>query len=184
MFNIKVKQYISQLARRSIGHYLATGTKLLIDESDLPDQELKQKRSCFVTLELDGKLRGCMGHIRPIQELYLDIIDNAVKAGFEDPRFSPLTKDEFDNVDIEISILTEPQKLDFIDSQDLIDKLRAGIDGVIISKGNYGATYLPQVWEDLSSKKEFLSSLCLKAGLGADDWKNSKLEVKVYQICD
>jgi len=181
MFSIIEQQYILSLAHRSIEHFFNSEKILEINEKELPTDQLKEKRACFVTLTLEGNLRGCIGHIEPIQQLYLDIIENAISAAFEDPRFNPLSKNEFKNVKLEVSVLTVPLKLNFFDSQDLLNKLRPKIDGVIIRRGHYGATYLPQVWEDLKNKEEFLSSLCQKAGLPAEDWQKSGLEVMTYQ---
>lgn len=182
MFSSADRQFILLLANRSIEYFFDTGKILEIDKKELPSDELKEKRACFVTLTLGGNLRGCIGHIEPIQPLYLDIIDNAVSAAFEDPRFNPLSKNEFENVKFEVSVLSVPLKLYFSDFQDLLNKLRPEIDGVIIRRGHYSATYLPQVWEDLKNKEEFLSSLCQKADLPADDWQKPGMEVKVYQV--
>jgi len=110
------------------------------------------------------------------------IKENSINAAFKDPRFHPLTKEEFDRIEIEISILTPPQELSYTDADDLLKKLRPGIDGVIIKKGFYEATFLPQVWDQLSEKEEFLSHLCLKAGLSPDSWKKEKLHVSTYQV--
>jgi AmmeMemoRadiSam system protein A len=107
---------------------------------------------------------------------------NAVNAAFHDPRFSPLSKDDLDRTEIEISILSEPQPLAFRDGQDLIKKLRAHVDGVIIRKGQASATFLPQVWEQLPAAEEFLTHLCRKAGLPSDAWQNPELEVLTYQV--
>jgi len=177
-----MKQFILQLAHRSIEYYFQTNKILEISEEEIPSEELKQERSCFITLQLNGQLRGCIGHIEPTQELYKDIIENAVSAAFHDPRFSPLTQNEYKQINIEISILTKPEKLEFTDSQDLLNKLRPNIDGVIIRYNSYSSTYLPQVWEDLSDKEEFLASLCLKAGLSTDSWKEKGVEVYTYQV--
>ena len=85
-------------------------------------------------------------------------------------------------LDIEVSILTEPLPLAYRDSQDLIRKLRVNVDGVIIRKGHASATFLPQVWEQLPRPENFLNHLCMKAGLPADAWKHSELEVLTYQV--
>ena len=107
---------------------------------------------------------------------------NAINAAFHDPRFSRLTKDELERTEIEVSILTEPQLLAYRDGQDLIQKLRVNVDGVIIRKGYASATFLPQVWEQLPEPADFLSYLCRKAGLSSDAWQSSKLEVLTYQV--
>ena len=110
------------------------------------------------------------------------IRNNAVNAAFHDPRFPPLSKNELDQVDIEISLLTRPEPLEFTDSGDLLAKLRPGVDGLIVRKGPYSATFLPQVWEQLPDKKSFLSHLCAKAGLSPEEWQRPGLEVMIYQV--
>ncbi|MFH1789803.1 MAG: AmmeMemoRadiSam system protein A [bacterium] len=181
MFNDKTNEYIIDLARRSITNFLNNGVILEIDEQELPHPLLLEQRSCFVTLKLGGKLRGCIGHIEPIQELYRDIIENSVSAAFEDPRFLPLRSGEFNNLHIEVSVLTRPVKIQCSDASEIIQKLNPDVDGVIIKKGNRGATYLPQVWSEFSTPQEFLSSLCLKAGLLANEWEKGTIEVSIYQ---
>jgi AmmeMemoRadiSam system protein A len=107
---------------------------------------------------------------------------NAVNAAFHDPRFSSLSRAELDRTEIEVSILTEPLPLAYRDSRDLIQKLRVHVDGVIIRKGHASATFLPQVWDQLPRPEDFLSHLCMKAGLTSDAWKSSELEVLTYQV--
>jgi len=179
--NRKNQIYLLELAGKTLKHFFITGKKLEISESELPDIELKEKRGTFVTLQKYGELRGCIGHIEPVQEIYKDVIENTLSAAFDDPRFEPLTQHELKDIDIEISVLTNPEKFEYNSIDDLLAKLRPHIDGVIIKKGKNGATYLPQVWEELSGKKQFLSSLCLKAGLEESEWKKGTLEVETYQ---
>jgi hypothetical protein len=177
----EVGLFLLKLSYSTLEHFFSTGKKLEVPESELLNGELKEKRGTFVTLQKHGELRGCIGHIEPIQTIYQDIVENTLSAAFEDPRFEPLTQDELKDIDIEISVLTNPEKLNYSSVDELLAKLRPNIDGVIIKKGRRGATYLPQVWEDLSDKNEFLSSLCLKAGLEEGEWRKGKLEVKTYQ---
>jgi len=174
----EAQQFLLKLARQTLEHYFDNG-KIL--EVSVSDKELNEKRGTFVTLHKNSQLRGCIGHIEPVQEIYKDVIENAVSAAFSDPRFSPLQKEELKDVVIEISVLTQPQKLTYTSTDDLLNKLQPLRDGVIIEKGRFGATYLPQVWEDLSDKAEFLSSLCLKAGLPVDGWRSGLLGVLIYQ---
>lgn len=142
---------------------------------DFEDEIFKQDRGVFVTLEIEGNLRGCIGNIEPRYPLWEAVKRNAHEAAFGDPRFPALTADEFKNLDIEISVLTVPEKSN-------VDKIRPGTDGVVIQQGVYKATYLPQVWEDIPDKDKFLSSLCLKAGLGPDTWKEEEIEVFTYEV--
>ena len=108
--------------------------------------------------------------------------ENAINAAFHDPRFSPLKKKELDAVHIEVSVLSEPVPLAYTDADDLVAKLRPGIDGVILKKGHASATFLPQVWEQLPKPEQFLSHLCMKAGLPADQWREGDVTVLAYQV--
>lgn len=195
MLNENVKKYLLALARRSIAEKL----EIKIDPAmivERPSGEvagvLDEKCGVFVTLEIDGKLRGCIGHIVGFEPLEKGVIDNALSAAFEDPRFDPLSRKEFAQVEIEISVLSVPRELKYNSPEDLKEKLRVGVDGVVLSEGFYKATYLPQVWEtfreelgadatDDQLKEQFLSSLCVKAGLSPDEWMGGKLKVEVYQ---
>jgi AmmeMemoRadiSam system protein A len=143
---------------------------------------LQEKRGTFVTLTMDGQLRGCIGHIVPQESLIDGIRTNAINAAFRDPRFRPMSCEEWEKVKIEISILSDPKPLPYSNAEDLLKKLRPGIDGLIIKKGHHQATFLPQVWEQLPNKKDFLSHLCLKGGLDADAWRKGDLEVLIYQV--
>jgi uncharacterized protein len=181
---IEEKQFLLQLARKAIEHYLDSGSVLTIedikDKSKLPES-LTEEKGCFVTLTVHSALRGCIGHLLPVQSLYQDVIDNALHAAFEDPRFPAMVKKELEDVTIEISVLDVPKKLDYKDENDLIEKLTKTKPGVIIKKGVQQATYLPQVWEDLADSEEFLSSLCMKAGLSPNEWKTG-VDIEIYGV--
>jgi AmmeMemoRadiSam system protein A len=128
-------------------------------------QFLNEKKASFVTLNIDSNLRGCIGSIIPHRSLLEDLYENAKSSAFSDPRFSPLSLEEYNNIDIEISILSEPQHLEYIDTQDLKSKIRVGVDGVILVSGDKQSTFLPAVWEQLSTFELFFAHLCNKAGL-------------------
>jgi AmmeMemoRadiSam system protein A len=145
-------------------------------------QRFQERRGTFVTLTMEGALRGCIGHIIPQESVMEGIRENAINAAFRDPRFRPLSKKEWEKVKVEISILTDPKPLAYADADDLLKKLRPGTDGVIIKKGFHQATFLPQVWDQLPDKKEFLTHLCLKAGLNGEAWKKERLDVSTYQV--
>lgn len=176
----KSQLFLLELARRSLEHFFNTGNILEIFESDVP-VELKEKRGTFVTLTKNDELRGCIGYLEPVQEIYKDVVDNSLSAAFADTRFDPLLEEELENIKIEISILSEPKLLVYNDAEDLLKKLRPEIDGVIIKKGKFSATYLPQVWEDVQDKDSFMSSLCIKAGLNPDEWRKNNLEIQTYE---
>jgi AmmeMemoRadiSam system protein A len=174
-------QYLVGVARRTIERELQG-----IQTSEKPDADLPsvfhEERGTFVTLTIGGNLRGCIGHITPQESLIEGIRINAINAAFRDPRFRPLSEGELEKTHVEISILTEPKPLAYSDGDDLLRKLRRDIDGVIIKQGYRQATFLPQVWEQLPRKEDFLTHLCLKAGLAGDAWKKGELKVSVYQV--
>lgn len=172
--------FLLSLARRSIQYFLENNDYLKISESDLPSPELSKKQGTFVTLTIDGALRGCIGNIEPLNPIYQDILENAVSSAFYDPRFLPISKSEFKDLKIEISLLSVPENLTYLKATDLLDKLNKTKPGVILQKGMSKATFLPQVWEELPNAEDFLSQLCLKAGLSGDEWRRGELEVKTY----
>ena len=177
----KEGKYLLDEARSTIEKELFSRKGPQKSDIDLP-AIFNEPHGTFVTLTIQGGLRGCIGHIIPQEALLEGIRVNAINAAFRDPRFRPITKDEWKKVKIEISILTDPKPLSYSDAKDLIKKLRPGIDGVIIKKGFYQATFLPQVWEQLPKKEGFLNHLCLKAGLDGDAWRKGDLEVSTYQV--
>jgi AmmeMemoRadiSam system protein A len=135
-----------------------------------------------VTLTENGELRGCIGHIVPQEALYQAVEDNARSAATRDPRFEPVRPDEVKKIKIEISVLTEPQPLSFKSPEDLLNKLEPGEDGVVLRIGPYGATYLPQVWEQLPDKVQFLNHLAQKAGCAPEDWRGRNVSVSIYHV--
>lgn len=178
-FSSVEKKFLLDLARKSIESHFSHNS-LIPEESDLPSEKLKEKMACFVTLMIDGELRGCVGHLEAIQPLYLDVIQNAEAAAFGDFRFPPLMENEMEKIKIEISILSMPEVFEYKDSEELIEHLRKHKPGVILQKGPFRATYLPSVWENIESPEEFLSSLCLKAGLYPMSWRNGDLDIQTY----
>ncbi|MCK9162035.1 MAG: AmmeMemoRadiSam system protein A [Arcobacteraceae bacterium] len=142
---------------------------ITIDKSSLLEKYpfLKEQKASFVTLNINNNLRGCIGSIIAHRSLLEDLIHNAKAAAFEDPRFIPLSRDEFDFVDIEISLLTTPVEVNYIDINDLKNQINIGEDGIILKSGYYQSTFLPQVWESLSDFDSFFYALCQKAGLRA-----------------
>ena len=175
------QQKLSELAANTIASELGL-EKSSFNEDDFQEPDYLEERGVFVTLEINSQLRGCIGNIEPVYPLYEAVMRNANEAAFGDPRFSPLSEDEFQDVDIEISVLTVPKKLEFDSSEDLLSKLRPGTDGVVLQLGMNKATYLPQVWDDIDDPEKFLSSLSMKAGLEPDGWKDPKCEIYTYEV--
>ncbi len=143
---------------------------------------LTQNRGCFVTLTRNGALRGCIGHIMPQEPLYRAVLDNARHAAVEDPRFLAVSPEEVDGLSIEISVLSIPQPLAFATPEELLARLRPGEDGVVLQVGRRGATYLPQVWEQLPGKEAFLDSLAEKAGCDRSAWREPGASVMIYHV--
>jgi len=170
-----------RLARETIIEKLTGAGKGKANAGNM-DQALLARGGTFVTLKIDGQLRGCIGNLEPVSSIYEGIRSNALNAAFHDYRFSALTEAELARVHIEISILTRPQPLTYSDSADLVGRLRPGVDGVILRLGRYSATFLPQVWEQLPRAEEFLAHLCQKAGLSPRAWLDSHPEVAIYQV--
>lgn len=151
-------------------------------DTRLQDHALQAQCGTFVTLKIRGRLRGCIGSLVGRGSLVEGVRSNALNAAFNDPRFRELRDAELDRISIEVSVLTKPQPLAYSDAKDLVARLRPGLDGVIIRKGFASATFLPQVWDQLSDAETFLSHLCTKAGLPADEWRQGNLEVETYQV--
>lgn len=177
-FTLEERKYLMNLARNTIKARLEG--KKEIELEGVPEK-FKKDGACFVTLHKDKMLRGCIGSLTASKALYRDVISNAVNAAFFDPRFSAVALDELDKIDIEISILSEPRKLSYRNANDLIKKIKKEY-GIIIKKGMHTATFLPSVWEEIKEKEEFLSHLCLKAGLYPGEWENNSLEVYYYTV--
>ncbi|TKB11657.1 AmmeMemoRadiSam system protein A [Desulforhopalus sp. IMCC35007] len=167
-----------RLARETLVHKFSGGSPVAVPN----DPDLLQQRAVFVTLTLAGKLRGCIGNLVPVGPLWQGVSDNALHAAFDDQRFSPLTVKELGQVKIEVSVLTPAVELRHTGGADLLEKLRPGIDGVILKKGRQSATFLPQVWEQLTDPSLFLAHLCLKAGLPKECWITDEISIETYQV--
>jgi len=155
----------------------------IVDKNSIIQQypQMSTPKATFVTLTMHGQLRGCIGSLIAHRPFIDDLISNAQSAAFEDPRFSPLTFEEFNKIKIEISLLTEPQLVDYSDGVDLKSKIHSNYDGIIIKLGNHQATFLPQVWEELSDFESFFAHLGMKAGIGSDPLVYHP-EVYTYQV--
>jgi AmmeMemoRadiSam system protein A len=175
------KRLLLRLARSALERGVR-GEALPSPDAALMTGHLAQLGASFVTLTVNGDLRGCIGALEPAQPLAADVRDHAVAAALEDPRFMPVTPDELTDIEIEISRLTLPQELEYESAEDLLGKLRPGIDGVILRDGGRRATFLPQVWEKIPDKAAFLDQLCAKMGVMPDTWRRKHLRVQVYQV--
>ncbi len=174
----KDKRALLALARNSIEWFVKYGEKYSPSEFELSDM-MYERCGVFVTLMKAGQLRGCIGYIEPIKEIWTAIVDNSINAAFYDPRFPPIKQHELASLSIEISLLSEVKRLDYVDVNDLLSKINRRM-GLMIKKGMHSATYLPEVWEQFKDKDDFLESLCLKASLHAEAWRNAHPDISYY----
>jgi len=175
------KQTLLRLARESM-ECGVRGKKLPPLDKTFLTENLREHGASFVTLTIDGELRGCIGALEPYQPLVDDVREHAVAAALEDPRFRPVVEAELNRIKIEVSRLTAPRLLEYSSSADLLSKLRPHIDGVILKSDFHRATFLPQVWEKIPKAEDFLDHLCSKMGARPGLWRNTKLQVYVYQV--
>ena len=173
----EARKQLIHIARASILHGLEHGKALHPSPQDYSD-ELQVERASFVTLNRFGELRGCIGHLEAIMPLARDVAENAYSAAFRDPRFPPLTRGEYAQLVLHISILSPPEALMVRSESDLLTKLRPGVDGLILEDGYARGTFLPSVWESLPEPEEFLRHLKRKAGLSENYWSDT---LKLYR---
>ena len=181
LVSLEDREFLLKLARRCMERRVKG---LAVGETQLDglSPKLSQNGASFVTLTKGGKLRGCIGTLEAFQPLVLDVCEHAVAAALEDYRFPPVDVDEINQIEIEISYLTTPEKLEYSDSEDLLKKLHPFKDGVVLRDGSRRATFLPQVWEQLPDREDFLSHLCSKMNAVPDLWKKKHLDVSIYRV--
>ena len=173
MLNSEQKKELLNIARKTVETYVR---EKKIPDFKETDQDLLRQEGAFVTLHKNGELRGCIGNIIGIQPLWSTVRDMAVESSSRDPRFEPVSSGELKDIKIEISVLSQPKRV-----QD-INEIKMGTHGVIVKKGLNGGVFLPQVATETGwSRDEFLSNLCAqKAGLPADAWKDKKTELYIF----
>jgi AmmeMemoRadiSam system protein A len=180
-FSVEEREILLNLAREAISYAVQGERAPTADLSSLPGR-LREQGASFVTLwGPGGELRGCIGTVESHAPLAHDVQRNAVGSAMRDPRFHPVQPEEVDGLQIELSILTPPQRLEYDGPDDLLNRIRPGVDGVIIEKDWHRATLLPSVWAKIPDPVQFLSTLCLKAALPQDEWRGQGMTVYVYQ---
>ncbi len=170
----KNQEELLKLARQSIENYLKTGKPA---EIKLTDPELSKDSAVFVTLTSNHNLRGCIGTTAAQFPLYRAVSEYAIAAAAEDPRFYPLTLNELKDVRIEISVLSPMKRIKSP------DEIKPKVDGVLVKRGYRSGLFLPQVWEQLPNKENFMGELCAqKAGLEPDAWKKGDVELYTFTV--
>ncbi len=168
-----------ELVRSSIEHGLHHGSPAAVELEGL-SSTLQEPGACFVTLETGHQLRGCIGSLEAHRPLAEDLVANGYAAAFQDPRFPPLSESEYPRTTIKISLLTPATPMQFSSEEDLLNQIRPGVDGLILSDRGHRGTFLPSVWEQLPSPRLFLSHLKQKAGLPEGYWSDT-IRVERYQ---
>jgi MEMO1 family protein len=166
------------LARDAIVHEL-DARELALDPADWP-RSCRALAASFVTVNLEGELRGCVGTLVPEEPLVHSVANNAVRAAFQDPRFAPLTSEELIDARISISILSPVVPMKFSSQDDLLSQLQPSEDGLILSCGSRRGTFLPSVWESLPTPETFLAGLKRKASLPEDFWSD-EIRIERYR---
>jgi AmmeMemoRadiSam system protein A len=172
VFNSAQRCQLLEVAGLSIQTGLRERHAFQPDPADY-DGALHRNLASFVTLTIDGQLRGCIGHLEAIQPLITDVAENAYSAAFQDSRFPPLSAAESDILEIHVSVLSRPQSMSFSSERDLLQQIRPGTDGLILQDGYHQGTFLPSVWEQLPDKEVFFTHLKNKAGLPSDYWSDN-----------
>lgn len=158
-----------EVARASIKHGFATDQPVDIEPLEFSNR-LIQPAASFVTLNITGQLRGCIGSVEARRPLVQDVAHNAFAAAFRDPRFPPLAEPELHRLEIHISVLGSPVPLSVASEEELLTALRPGVDGLILEESTFRSVFLPQVWDTLPEPDEFLEHLKQKAGLPTGYW--------------
>ncbi len=183
MLTEKQGEILIRLIRQVIEENLEIKPTDPVNDEELLNPIFQDHMPLFVTLNKNGELRGCIGNLVGTESIIEATKRHAVNAAFFDQRFSPVSEDEVPELEINVSLLTEPQPLEYQVADELENKLRPGIDGVILRDPAMGAaTFLPQVWEQLPTVPQFLGHLCGKAGLPEDTWTKRQLEIQTYQV--
>ncbi len=178
--NPEDQKILIELARQSINYGFSHPKNSLPINVKQYSKTLQQTLACFVTLEKNNQLRGCIGTLTARSPLVQEVVDSAFSAAFLDHRFTKVIPAELPLLKIHISVLTTPKPMQFTSEQDLLNQLRPNIDGLILKVGNNTGTFLPSVWEQLPTPQQFLQHLKNKAGLPMDYWSN-KVEMYRYE---
>ncbi|UCF63535.1 MAG: AmmeMemoRadiSam system protein A [bacterium] len=170
--NDQEKIYLLNLVRTTIVTVLETGE---LPETKPVSEKMKEKYGVFVTLHKEGNLRGCIGYIEGLDQLYKSVMSMAKSAAFQDPRFPPVEMKEVDRLEIEISVLSPIKKIGSV------DEIQVGKHGLIIQQGPFRGLLLPQVATEWGwDKQQFLEQTCRKAGLSTDAWKNTDTDIYIF----
>jgi len=169
-----------KISRKAVTEFLSNGNKIKLEPEF--EKKFSFNSGVFVTLNKTGGLRGCIGFPMPVKKLSRAIVDGAIAAATEDPRFPPVTIKELGDIVFEVTVLTQPIEIDVSDPAEYLSKIKVGRDGLIISHSFYSGLLLPQVPGEYGwNEEEFLQHTCLKAGLVKDFWKSGEAKIEKFE---
>ncbi len=174
------RSLLLDVARLSIAEGLTYDRPVSV-ECDSSDPPLRETRATFTTIKKHGTLRGCIGSLEASRPLIEDVADSAFRAAFRDARFSRVTESEVPELEIHLSVLTPIVDMGVHSEAELLERLRPGVDGLVIRDGARRATFLPAVWEGLPEPRDFLDELRAKAGMAPGHWSQA-FECLRYQV--
>ena len=169
-----------KIARMAVTEFLSNGKRMKLESED--EKKFSFNSGVFVTLNNTDGLRGCIGFPMPDKKLSHGIIDAAIAAATEDPRFSPVKANELNDIVFEVTVLTPPVEITVNDPMEYLEKIKVGRDGLIIGNSFSSGLLLPQVPVEYGwNVEEFLQHTCEKAGLEKDVWKNEKVKIEKFE---
>ena len=172
--------FLVKTARMAVTEFLSTGKKMKLGSEH--EKKFSFNSGVFVTLNNADGLRGCIGFPMPDKKLSHGIIDAAIAAATEDPRFSPVKTNELNDIVFEVTVLTPPVEITVTDPMEYLEKIKVGRDGLIIRNSFSSGLLLPQVPVEYGwNVEEFLQHTCEKAGLEKDTWKNEKVKIEKFE---
>ena len=172
--------FLVKTARMAVTEFLSTGKKMKLESEH--EKKFSFNSGVFVTLNNANGLRGCIGFPMPDKKLSNGIIDAAIAAATEDPRFSPVKTDELSDIVFEVTVLTPPVEIIVTDPMEYLEKIKVGRDGLIIKHSFSSGLLLPQVPAEYGwNVEEFLQHTCEKAGLEKNTWKNEKVKIEKFE---
>jgi AmmeMemoRadiSam system protein A len=175
MLSEKEKKEILKLAKLAIQSIFKKELIAELTKQKRVVKNLGLRNGVFVTITKRGELRGCIGYILPVREFEELVVDAAVSAAMRDPRFDPLTEDEVGEIEIEVSVLSEPKRIENV------SEVEVGKHGLIVRRGPFQGLLLPQVATEYNwDKLTFIRQTCIKAGLSPDEWKKEGTEIYTF----
>ena len=173
-------EILVKTARQVVTEYLKNRTKINLEQTF--ESNFSYNSGVFVTLNNSMGLRGCVGFALPDKKLYNALVDAAISAANEDPRFPPVTAKELEEITFEVTVLTPPEVIHVLDTVEYPSRIKVGKDGLMVKHGSNSGLLLPQVPVEYSwTEEEFLGYTCEKAGLPRDCWKDKETEVQKFE---